>query len=228
MPMPGVERVERIAHRGTPREATENTLPSFARALELRADAIELDVHLSSDGVVVVHHDETVRGRAIRSTAWKDLAGIDLAGDTRIPRLQDVLEMVGDRATIYIELKGAGVETPAIVTARKYGRRFAMHSFDHAAVERVAAAAPDIPRGVLLDRDTHQATQAMRAAVARTRARDVWPHWSLVDVPFMHEARTLGVRVIVWTVNSEGTARTLRDLGAYGLCTDDLSVLATL
>lgn len=221
-------RVERIGHRGAPREVMENTLPSFARALELGADAIELDVHVTSDGIVVVHHDETVRGHTIRASPWREVAAIELANGGHIPRLDDVFEMVGSRATIYIELKGAGVETPALVAARRWGGRYALHCFDHAAIERVAAAAPDVARGVLLDRDTRTPTQAMRAAIARTSARDVWPHWSLVDAPFMDEARALGVRVIVWTVNSDGTARALRELGVQGLCTDDLTILANL
>lgn len=221
-------RVELVAHRGMPRERMENTLPSFERALDRGADAIELDVHVSADGVVVVHHDDTVRGAPILRTAWRDLSAIDLGGGARIPTLETVLQLVGDRATVYIELKGERVETPAIVAARKWGRRFAMHSFDHAAVERVAAAAPDIPRGVLLDRNTAHAAVAMRTAVARTGARDVWPHWSLVDASFMIAARELGVRVIVWTVNAPGTARALRDGGVSGICTDDVSLLANL
>src|SRR3954468_14214277 len=177
-------RLERVGHRGAPREMLENTLPSFARALELGADAIELDAHVTSDGVVVVHHDDTVRRRAILETPWRDLADVALRNDARVPRLQDVLELVRDRARVYIELKGRGVETPAIAVARQFGVSYAMHSFDHDAVERVARAAPDVARGVLLDRGTRQPVVAMQAAVARTGARDVWPHESLVDAAF--------------------------------------------
>lgn len=219
-------RVERVAHRGAPRERLENTLPSFVRALELGADAVELDVHVSADGVVVVHHDETAVGRALHSLRWREIEALDLGDGARIPRLEDVLETVGGRTVVYIELKGADVELPTIAVARRCGERFALHSFDHAMIERAAASAPDIPRGVLLDRGTKRPSEAMRVAVARTQARDVWPHWSLVDAPFMSVARELGVRVIVWTVNSEGTASALRDLGVSGLCTDDVSILA--
>ncbi|HJQ20720.1 MAG TPA: glycerophosphodiester phosphodiesterase [Gemmatimonadaceae bacterium] len=222
------DRVERVAHRGAPRERLENTLPSFQRALELGADAVELDVHITADGVVVVHHDETARGRQIRRSSWEDLASLDLGGGATMPRLDDVLHAMGDRVVVYIELKGRDVEAAAVEVARKFGHRYAMHSFDHEMVERVGSIAPDVPRGVLLDRGIPRPADAMRAAVARTRPRDVWPHWSLVDEPFMAAARELGVRVIVWTVNSDRTARVLRDLGVAGLCTDDLAVLANL
>jgi glycerophosphoryl diester phosphodiesterase len=220
--------MERVAHRGAPHELLENTLPSFARALERGADAIELDAHVTSDGVVVVHHDNDVGGRAIRSTAWADLAQVPLRDGGRVPRLADVLELVRERATVYIELKGDGVGLPAVEVARRFGRRYAMHSFDHAAVAQVAQAAPDVARGVLIDEGTREAAQAMRSAVAMAQARDVWPHWSLVDAAFMDAANDLGVRVLVWTVNSSDAARTLRQAGVAGVCTDDVRLLANL
>jgi glycerophosphoryl diester phosphodiesterase len=220
--------VEHIGHRGAPREALENTLPSFARALALHADAIELDVHVTSDGVVVVHHDETLGTHPIRSTAWRKLQAIDLGGGTRVPMLEQVLELVGDRAAVYIELKGRDVEAPALRIARQAGRRFAVHSFDHAVVERAARLAQDVARGVLLDEGISDAIAAMRHAVSRTAARDVWPHVSLVDREFMTAADALGVRVLVWTVNTREQAIALRDLGVAGICTDDLSLLDAL
>src|SRR4029078_11505826 len=56
-------RVEIIGHRGSPRENRENTLPSFRRAFEVGADAVELDVHATLDGVVVIHHDGATNSR---------------------------------------------------------------------------------------------------------------------------------------------------------------------
>src|SRR5205809_7784513 len=97
---PAQARLERVAHRGAPRERVENTLASFQRALEVGADAIELDVHLTSDGLVVVHHDEAARGRRIATTPWRELSVLDLGGAT-MPRLEEVLVAVGERATVY-------------------------------------------------------------------------------------------------------------------------------
>ena len=216
--------VERIGHRGAPREALENTLPSFRRALELGADAIELDAHVTVDGVVVVHHDDAVLGKAIAATRWADLEHLELRDGGRLPRLEEVFELTGDRVSLYIELKGRGVTESAIALVRKFGRGHAVHSFDHAAVELASRIAPDIPRGVLLDEGTGAPAEAMRSAVTRTRARDVWPHWSLVNADFMTAAKALGVRVIVWTVNARNRAARLTDLGVAGICTDDLSL----
>src|SRR4051812_39752872 len=128
--------VERIGHRGAPREFPENSLPSFERALALGADAIELDVHVSSDGVVVVHHDPDLhldgsgaRGkRTIRATPWSALSRVELSHGVFIPSLAQVLDLVGSRATVYVELKGEAVEESAIAVIRASNARCAVHS----------------------------------------------------------------------------------------------------
>ena len=221
-------RFERVGHRGAPRERTENTLPGFLLALDRGADAVELDAHVTHDGEVVVHHDPTVKRQVIARTTWRDLSQIDLGNGDRIPRLREVLDAVGKRATVYIELKGIGIEDQVIDVAREFGNKYALHSFDHNAIARVAQKAPDIARGILLDRGTSLATDALRRAVERMRPRDVWPHWSLVNEQFMRVAHELKTRVIVWTVNSPGTAEILVSLGADALCTDDVQILANL
>ncbi len=221
-------RPERIAHRGASRELLENTLPAFELALDRGADAIELDVHRTRDGVVVVHHDEGAGGHEITATDWGVLAGVRLSGDAGIPRLDDVLAMVGDRAAMYVELKGRGVAQPALDVCRRLGKRYAVHSFDHDAIARALKLAPEVPRGVLLHPEMGDPLEAMAAGVGQTRARDVWPHYSLVDEQFMKLAHRLGVRVITWTVNATEEARRLSNLGVAGLCTDDVRLIDTL
>jgi glycerophosphoryl diester phosphodiesterase len=219
---PGQPRPEAIGHRGAPTQRLENTLDGFLLAIEQGADAVELDVHVTGDGVAVVHHDEDAHGLAINGTALDAL----LEAAPEIPTLEDVLRAIGDRATVYVELKGVGIEAEVIDVVQKHGSRHALHSFDHAAVERAAALAPDIARGVLVDAGTTNPIQALRRAVARTGARDAWPHWSLVSADMMRAAGEMGVRVIAWTVNSHDSARHLASLGVAGLCTDDVRMLA--
>jgi glycerophosphoryl diester phosphodiesterase len=221
-------RFERVAHRGSPREAQENTLPGFLLALRHGADAIELDTHVTGDGVVVVHHDFDAEGHEIAATPWAVLAGLDLGEGLRIPTLAEVLDAVADRAMVYIELKGLAIEDAVIEVARRHGRRFALHSFDHDAIERASRRAPEIPRGVLLDRDVANPASLMQDAVARTGARYVWPHWTLVDEKFMTRAAQLEVHVICWTVNAIEKARRLQTLGVAGICSDDVRLLANL
>lgn len=209
-----------------PAERLENTLESFLLALDHGADALELDVHCSLDREVVVFHDFSVAGQAVARTPWVTLARLDLGGDARMPRLADVLSEIGDRAMIYIELKGDRIEREVLDVASRHGRRFAVHSFDHDAIERVARLEPEVRRGVLLDRGLSNATHALRESVVRTGAADVWPHWSLVDPQLIGLARGLGARVITWTVNTRDVADSVIQAGVDGICTDDVRLLA--
>ncbi|HEU4995885.1 MAG TPA: glycerophosphodiester phosphodiesterase [Gemmatimonadaceae bacterium] len=224
------DRLERVAHRGSPRARPENTLPGFLLALEHGADAVELDAHVTRDGVAVVHHDDSVAGVPIAGVRWPDLADVDLGRGARIPRLSDVLTAVGDRARVYVELKGRNIENVVIDVVRRHGHEFALHSFDHAAIARVAAKAPDMPTGVLLDKGTHSPVAELVRIVEETKPhpRDVWPHWSLVNTQFVRAAHQHDMRVVVWTVNSAEVARGLSTLHVDGVCTDDLTIFANL
>ena len=228
--MPSVPdaRFEAIGHRGAPTQRPENTLDGFLLSIDQGADAVELDVHVSGDGIAVVHHDPEVSSAAIRSTPWLELRALAAAKGVDLPRLNDVLDAIGDAATVYVELKGEQVEPVVVEVVRRHGHRYAFHSFDHAAMARVAERAPDIPRGVLLDSGTTNPIQAMRRLVDRVAPRDVWPHWSLVSDDMLRAARELDVRILVWTVNSADTARRMVSLGVAGICTDDVRTLVNL
>jgi glycerophosphoryl diester phosphodiesterase len=222
----------RIAHRGAPREYPENTLPSFARAVELGADGIELDVHATRDGVVVVHHDPVPRaiaadrrlaGRPIAELTDDQLRAFTVAPDVGIPTLADVLSLVGGAAVVYVELKGAGIERQVIDVIRESTARCAIHSFDHAAVARAKALAPEIRRGLLFSRRPRDPAALLQDA----GALDAWPEWPLIDQDFMTSVRRVGASVIAWTVNDAPAARRLTSMGVDGLCTDDIRLLAT-
>lgn len=225
-------RIERIGHRGAPREYPENTLPAFERAIERGADAIELDVHVTADGVPVVHHDPELRletgrassGRALAQMTWDEVSRVAVAPGITIPSLQQVLTTVADRATVYVELKGRDSEraTLELITAATAAHaRCAVHSFDHAAITRAARLAPAVRRGILFDAYPHD----IDAAMADTGALDVWPEWKLIDAALVERIHARGGRVIAWTVNTTAAAAELVRLGVDGLCGDDVRLL---
>ena len=219
---------ELVAHRGAKRERPENTLAAFARALELGADAFELDVHATRDGVVVVHHDPIPRApgaggeraRPIAECSARDLTSFRVGGEP-IPTLESVLELAAGRARVYVEIKGSGIEREVVGVIGASRTECAIHSFDHAAVGRVRALAPEIPRGLLFE----HAGQDMLAALIEHDARDLWPHVPLVDAALVDRVHRLGRRVVVWTVNTSTDAARLASLGVDALCGDDVPLL---
>jgi glycerophosphoryl diester phosphodiesterase len=225
-PNTSARRPERIGHRGAPRELPENTQPSFARAVERGADAVELDVHATADGVCVVHHDPVIGhavdgkylGRAIAAMSWRDVERVELAPGIFLPSLEQVLRRLAGRAMVYVEIKGAGIEEIVASTIAGSNAKCAVHSFDHAAISRMARIAPNVPRGILFDEPPRDVTRSMRDV----GARDVWAQWELVDEALVDAVHAAGGRVLPWTVNAVDVAERLAALGIDGICSDDL------
>lgn len=217
--------VERIGHRGAKRELPENTLPAFERAFERGADAVELDVHATSDGVVIVHHDPTAhaadgRRLTLADSTWAMVQTVEFANEVGIPRLADVLTAAPAAATVYVEIKGLAIEELVAATIRESRARCAVHSFNHDAIVGMRQIAPEIPRGVLFE----DRVPDIAALMERTGARDVWPHWKLVDAALVDAVHAQRGRVICWTVNDVAAVQKLVALRVDGLCGDDVRI----
>jgi len=225
--------IQVIAHRGASRERFENTLPAFQRALDLGADAVELDVHCTADGVVVVHHDPVLAG----APAPGSLAGLPIAGLTTtqlaafrlpdggmVPSLEAVAQLLAGRATLYCELKGAGTAVPSLDVLRRTGGSCAVHAFDHRMVAEAAAYAPGIARGVLEVSRHVDVTSAPRSV----QARDLWQLVEYIDEPLVAAMHAAGGRVIAWTVNTPAVVERLAAWGVDGLCTDDVALVRSV
>ena len=207
----------RIAHRGMPRLARENTLSSFQLALDAGADGIELDVHTTADGVVVVHHDPTLpAGPAISDLTYSALR--EAAPDA--PTLRDVCDLVGGRAELFVEIKGVGIEHVVAALLGQYLGACAIHSFDHAAIRRLHDSGTALRLGVL-----YEGNEDGLAIMDRCGAMDLWPHFPLVSQGLVTNVHARGGRIIPWTVNAAATAARLEELGVDGICTDDVRML---
>ena len=218
---------ELIAHRGASRECPENTLAAFLRAVELGTDGIELDVHLTADGVLAVHHDAVLpetpsaalSGRAIRTLTAEQLRTFRIRGEP-VPVLIEVLEAVGSYVGVYCELKGALTAAPAVELLLDGPRRPSVHAFDHRQVAEARHLAPSIPRGILESSYHLDPTGAM----ASVDARDLWMYWEMIDEPLVTAVHARGGRVVAWTVNDAESMRVLAKLGVDALCTDDVAL----
>jgi glycerophosphoryl diester phosphodiesterase len=212
----------RIAHRGMPRAARENTLPSFQLALDAGADGLELDVHATADGVVVIHHDARLaRGSAINRLTLAQLREHEAAPGVPIPTLVELCELVAGRATLFVEIKGAGIEAEVLEVLGQYSGEAAIHSFDHAMIRRTRQLDAERRLGILFDDRPLDVIGSMAA----TGATDVWPNWRLVTADLVEAVHDAGGRVIPWTVNDQASAQSLVALGVDALCGDDVRML---
>jgi glycerophosphoryl diester phosphodiesterase len=221
-------RVEIIAHRGASRDRLENTLAAFSLALEQGADAFELDVHATRDGVVVVHHDpdvklastEDVGGRGslmIRTVDYTTLQQHPLRNGETVPTLDDVLSLARGRATVYVEVKGFAIESlVADCLERHRETPTAVHSFDHRIPVRVADIRSSTPKGILSASYVLDAPHMIRQA----GARDLWQQAMLIDRALVEAAHATGARVVAWTENNVAHAAELVQMGVDAICTD--------
>ncbi len=213
--------IEIIAHRGASRERHENTLPAFARALELGADGIELDVHATRDGVIVVHHDATLPDAPATPIAGTTLGALrviapDPDDPAHVATLEEVFRLVANRATVYVEIKAPGITAGVARCIRDSAARAAIHAFDHRVALEIRAIDLELPTGILSSSYVLDPAGALRAA----GARDYWQHASLIDQPLVDAIHDAGGRVVAWTVNAPEAARALAELGVDALCSD--------
>jgi glycerophosphoryl diester phosphodiesterase len=243
-----------FAHRGGCALGPENTIAAFERGLGAGADGLELDVHLSSDGVVVVCHDSTLdrttnsSGPINRLTAaelsrvdagyrWADPAGNHpfRGCGVGIPRLRDVLHQFRD-VPIIIEMK---------VNHREMGQAVATEVLAASAVDRVCAAS----NGSHAMRAAREALPGMATSATRWDVRlalyQSWAHWPVrqaeyggfqvpefagairvVSPTFIRHAHSAGLQVEVWTIDEQADMKRLLAWGADALISNrpDLAV----
>lgn len=216
--------IEAIAHRGLALAHAENTIGAAVAAIEAGADGIEIDVHSTRDGVVVVHHDFYPRGntadpglasRPIAELTHAELQRFDIGQGDRIPTLEALLDAVSGRATLYVEIKGRKCEQ-LVAGILRSASNVAVHSFDHRAIGRMASLAPAVPRGVLQGSYTLDNCRALQSASATA----LWQHFELIDAELVAEVRGCGGRVIAWTANDERDWDRLAKAGVGAICTD--------
>lgn len=222
----GAPRPRVAAHRGGAGLWPENSLTAFRGALGLGVDLLELDVHLSRDGEVVVLHDPTLErtttGRgAVRDHPWAALREVTLrgTGDEPLPRLEDVLALVRPtRAGLLLEIKAGpdrapypGIEAAVVARLEAAGllERTTVMAFDWLTLTRVRARAPGLRLSGLLSRE---GSRRLGWSEALRRLRDLGAHdlgleWTAFAPDLPAAARALGLTVGVWTVNEPEALR---------------------
>lgn len=218
------------AHRGACREAPENTLPAFERALAHGVDGVEFDVQLTADGVPVVIHDETVErttsgqghvvGHSLAQLRRLDAsAGMEGFGGVRVPTMAEVLDLVvPSGVAVNIELKNSeedypGLEEKVLAAVEAYGiaDRVVLSTFNHYSLRRLRRLGAPVELAMLYTDPLYKPWRyAARLGVGALHppARYVW------GAGYVRKAHAAGLKVRPWVVNSE---RRLARLAAWGV-----------
>lgn len=221
------------AHRGASGHAPENTLDAFAAAIRVGADGIELDVHASADGEVVVIHDDTLNrtcgvGGRVASMDARDLVatpatnGMTGFPDAHVPLLHEVFDLLaGTGLTLNIELKGDQPNLPRavhkVVTERSEAGRVVYSSFNHESLIQLRELGATSPRGILIGR----AEPDPWVLAARVGAQAIHPPYQMLsDERAVAECQRRGLALNVWTLDTPPTWERARDLGVDAVITN--------
>jgi len=231
-----------IAHRGSSGERPENTLPAFERAIEQSADMIETDLHLSRDGVVVIHHDAELERLGeqgeIRDRTATELAAMNAAPGAgvaeKMPTLLDILDGFGERMQFNLELKVGrddaaydGLEDIVVSAVEERGLmpRMLFSSFYDPVLARLRERSASARIALLV---SPRAPIAIFERAARVAAEAVNPEIRLVTKELVAQAHAEGLRVYPYTANESKEMERLLDCGVDGIITNHPARLQTI
>ena len=224
------------AHRGARSEAPENTLEAFSLAVEQGADGIELDVHMTADGELVVVHDETLERVSngtglISSKTLTELKQLDFSkgfpnySPARIPTLSEVYDLVmPTNLTVNVEIKSGvviyeGIEKRLLELATRFNisDRIIYSSFNHYSLMLLREIDPDVKIGLLYS----EALISPHLYALHVGANAIHPYYPTLMVPGVLEGcKKAGVAVHPWTVNETKVMKKLIAAGVEALITD--------
>lgn len=223
-------------HRGAKGYYPENTMVSFEGAIKQKADGIELDVHMSKDGYLVVCHDETLNrttnGKGfIKQYNLYELKKLDAGSyfdkkfkGEKLPLLEEVLDLVKSTDLfLNIEIKAGSIfypniEEKVINLINKYNikDRTIISSFDHFSVVKVKQIDKEIKTGILY-------TEALANPLEYTKttsADAIHPNFLTLTKEIVDEARMSGILVNTYTINEEDDIKKISDFGVDAIITD--------
>jgi glycerophosphoryl diester phosphodiesterase len=218
-----------IAHRGASGQRPENTLPAYELAVEQGADMIEIDVHRTRDGALVVTHDEELEGLGgkgeICDATLDEVRGLDAGGGERVPTLDEVLDRFGRRIPFNVEIKRgtraeyAGLEAAVLGAVERRGllERTLFSSFYDPVLQRLRGLSPRARIGLLISR------RFPSGALERARAlgaEALHPERPLVKAKLVDEAHAAGLAVHVFTVDDPAEMARLLGIGVDGIFTN--------
>ncbi|AYG84334.1 Glycerophosphodiester phosphodiesterase [Streptomyces hundungensis] len=217
-----------IGHRGVMGVEPENTLRSFIRAERAGMDVIELDLHLSKDGALVVMHDaevdRTTDGTGpIGELTLAELRELDAGQGERVPVFEEVLDAVKTPIQAEIKDPAAGRALAEVILRRDLVGRVEVLSFHDAALAEIAALVPGLRTGLVDDDWGPDLLDRARAVGAGSLVLSL----ERITLETVERAHAAGLKVIGWTVNTQDHLRLVRALQLDGATTDHPEIRRT-
>ena len=219
----------RIGHRGAKAYEPENTLRSFARALEIGVNAVELDVRKTKDNQLIVMHDaevnKTTNGKGlVKELTLNEIKGFSAEKGEKIPTLKEALDFLDKKVKIIIELKEEGSEKPVLELVHEKGlqKNVILASFVEDVLRRVRELDSNIETGLIYAKHKNPLKAALEL-----KAQYLVGLYRFVHTANVQKAHENGLKVIVWTVNTPQEIATYVKRNVDGIASDKPDLLMT-
>ena len=208
-----VKNILLIAHRGANKIAPENTIKAFQKAIDLKADYVEFDIHMSKDGKIVIMHDEntartTGHKGIIREMTLAELKKLDCGEGEKIPTLDELIEIAKGKISLQLEIKAPGTAKKIVDILRKADliESTIISSFDHDELLKVQKIEPKLKLAALIIGVKKNKT--IKEAIEH-QFYAIHPLYRFVNNKFLEIAHNNNIKINAWTVDSPSSIRNL-------------------
>ncbi|MCW4046852.1 MAG: glycerophosphodiester phosphodiesterase family protein [Candidatus Bathyarchaeota archaeon] len=217
----------RIGHRGARAYEPENTIRSFKKAIEIGANAVELDVRKTKDGHLVVIHDADVKrttdGKGlVGELTLKEIKGFSTEKGEKIPTLKEALDFLDKKVKVLIELKEADFEEEVLALVHENGlqKNVLIVSFLEDALRKVRELDKDVETGLIYVKHKNPLKAALEL-----KAQYLVAFYKFMHTANVQKAHENGLKVIVWTVNTPEEVAEMVKKGVDGVASDKPDIL---
>ena len=222
-----------IGHKGASSIAPENTLKAFQKAIELKADYVEFDIHITKDGKIVIIHDSDtfnatgVKG-LIEDMTLDQIKILDAGEGEKIPTIRELISIVQKKMGLLIEIKSINLLDKLIHILREENliSMSIVSSFILNELLKLKLLEPSLKVGLLLSADLVRPKLIKRKIekIAKNNFYSIHPPFTTINKEIVDFAHSYGLKVIVWTVNDREIMENLIELAVDGIITDDISL----
>lgn len=222
-----------IGHKGASSIAPENTLKAFQKAIELKADYVEFDIHTTKDGKIVIIHDSDtfnatgVKG-LIEDMTLDQIKSLDAGEGEKIPTIRELISIVRKKIGLQIEIKSINLLDKLIHILREENliSTSIVSSFILNELLKLKLLEPSLKVGLLLSADLVRPKLIKRKIekIAKNNFYSIHPPFTTINKEIVDFAHSYGLKVIVWTVNDREIMENLIELAVDGIITDDISL----
>ena len=230
-----------MGHRGSPTLITENTIPSFKKAIDQGVEGLEFDIRLSKDKQIVIFHDATLKRLSDRKEAVSELSLTELQSvklhkqegqveDVYIPSLKDIVHLLHEVKVVNIEIKSEGlfrghdILKPLIKFLNKYliDNKCIVSSFNPLILMRLRLQRPETAIGFLYNRNRIFHGWDNLIWILRVQPENLHIHHSLLDSWFVRWARNKGMKINSYTINDK---KIFDQVNIDGVFTDNIEYI---